>query len=158
MSRLVRPVLLDLKVPRAPRAPKVRSVIPALRTSKARRLVRLDLVTIRRTWPAGAAAELPVLVLAPARSVACRTRLRGGSRPGRNSLLWDTARGLLIRSSLALAVTRVPQFAQVPQAPQVFPAPRVPLDKAGSRQTKLPTTRVRHKSPLRLDLPQTGSP
>jgi hypothetical protein len=152
MSRLARPVLPDLKVLRAPRAPKARSAIPALRTSKARRLVRLALVTTRRTWRVGAAAELPVLVPALARSVACPTRLRGGSRPGRNSLLWDTARGLLIRSSLVLAVTRVPRLPQVPQEP------RAPLDKADSRQTKLPTTRVPRKSPLRLDLPLTGSP
>jgi len=164
MSLLARPVLLDLK---APRAPKVRLVTPALRTSKVLRpvrpvhLARQASATSRRTWQAGAVPVGPVPVPVLARSVACLTRLRGGSRPGKNFLLWDTVRGIPMASSPALAA---PQVLPVPKAAQVLLVDRVHrvrlalLDKAGSRQTSPPMTKARHRSRRRLGLPPTGSP
>ena len=157
MSLLARPVLLDLKVPRAL---KVRLVTPVLRTSKALRLARQALATSRHTWQAGAVPVglVPVPAPALARSVACLTRLRGGSRPGKNSLLWVTVRGTPMASSPALVV---PPVLPALKAPQVVPVVRVRpalLDKAGSRQTRRPMTKVRPKSRRRLGLLPTGSP
>jgi hypothetical protein len=160
MSLLARPVLLDLKVPRGP---KVRLVTPVLRTSKALRLVRLARqasATSRHIWQAGAVPVGLVRVPALARSVACRTRLRGGSRPGKNSLLWDTVRGTPMVSNPALVVPPVLPVLRAPQVVQVVRVVRVRLallDKAGSRQTRPPMTRVRHKSRRRLGRPPTGS-
>jgi hypothetical protein len=170
MSLLARPVLLDLKVPRDP---KVRLVIPVLRTSKALRLVRLVRLarlarqasaTSRLTWQAGAVPVGPVPVPALARSAACLTRLRGGSRPGKSSLLWDTVRGIPMVSNPALVVPRVPPVLKVLQVLQVDRVDRVDrvrpalLDKAGSRQTSPRMTKVRRKSRRRSGLPPTGNP
>jgi hypothetical protein len=163
MPLLARPVLLDPKVPRAPRA---RLVTPVLRTSKVLRPVRLvrqarqASVTSRHTWQAGAAPVVPVPVpdQALARSVACRTHLRAGSRPGKNSLPWDTVRGTPMVSNLVLAVPRALPVLKALQVLQVDRVRQALLDKAGSRRTSPPTIRDRHKSRRRSGLPPTGSP
>ena len=163
MSLLARPVLLDLKVPRAL---KVRLVTPVLRTSKVLRpvhlvrLARQASATSRHTWQAGAVpvalGPVPVLAL----SVACLTRLRGGSRPGKNSLLWDTVLGTPMVSNPALVVPPVLPVLRAPQVVQVVRVARVRpalLDKAGSRQTNPPMTKARHRSRRRLGPLPTGS-
>lgn len=157
MQLLARPVLLDLK---APRGPKARLAIPVLRTNKVLRLVRLvrqASATSPRTWQAGAVPVGRVPVPALARLVACRIRLRGGFRLGKNSRLWGTARGTPMVSNPALAAPPVLPVLQALQVDQVDPVRPALLGKADSRQTSPPTTKVRHKSRRQLGLPPTGS-
>lgn len=156
MPLLVPPVLPVLK---ALRAPRVRSAIRVLRTSRVPHLAHRGSATILRTWRAGAAPEVLALARAPVRSATCRrTRPRVGSPRDKNSRPWATVRGTLTPSSLVLAVTRVHRVAQVLQVPRVLPPPRALLVKVVNQQTRPQATKGRHRSRLRLGLLPTRSP